>query len=70
MHNMEELLKGIDEKTLEKNMQKANEFTKTKEGKAVIEKLKNSMPDDKDALIKMLTQNPDMIKSIENFFKN
>ena len=70
MHNMDELLKGMDAKTLEKNMQKANDFAKTKEGKAVIEKLKKSMPEDKDGLIKMLSQNPDMIKSIENFFKS
>jgi len=64
-----DILKGVDPKKLEKGMEQAAVFAKTAQGKALIEKLKGNMPKDKDALMQMLEQNPDLIQSVESFFK-
>ncbi len=69
MNGFENLLKDVDPKTMEKGVERATAFAKTAEGKAMIEKLKENMPADKDALMKMLAQNPELMKSVEKFFK-
>ncbi len=69
MKGFEDMLRGVDPKTLEKGMEQASAFAKTAEGKAMLEKLKSSMPSDKDSLMKMLEQNPDFLQSLGAFFK-
>lgn len=70
MNDFENMLKDVDKKTLEKGMAQAAAFAKTTEGKAMLDKLKDSKPADKDSLMKMLSQNPEIIKTLEAFFKN
>ncbi|MBE7062797.1 MAG: hypothetical protein IJN25_04065 [Clostridia bacterium] len=70
MDELKNMLKDVDKKTLEKGMAQATAFAKTAEGKAMIDKLKNNMPADRNALMKMLSENPDIIKTMESFFKN
>lgn len=69
MNEWNDLLKGMDKKTLENNMDKATAFSKTPQGKALIDKLKGASPTDADALIKLIKENPDLIQSVESFFK-
>ena len=69
MNQWNDLLKGMDKKKLEKDMDKATAFAKTPQGKALIDKLKDASPTDTDALIKLIKENPDLIQSVESFFK-
>ncbi len=69
MPDFNEMLKKVDPKILEKGIEKANAFAKTAEGKAVIEDLKKNKPDDTEGLLKILNQNPDIMHTIESFFK-
>ncbi len=70
MSDFAELLKGVDKKTLEKGMQQANEFINTKEGKMMMEKIKNEMSGDKQEIMSVLSKNPDIVHAIEKFFKD
>lgn len=69
MKEFENILKKMDSKDLESNLKNANAFAKTEEGKKLIESLKESKPDDIASLMKLIKNNPDVLKSIEQFFK-
>ncbi len=69
MQDFKDILKGMDPKMLEAGMKQATEFAKTAEGQKMIEQFKGKLPSDKDALLKMLSQNPDILKSVESFMK-
>ena len=68
MKEFENILKGMDPKDMEKNLKNANVFAKTEEGKKLIETFKNNKPDDIASLMKIIKNNPDILKSIEQFF--
>ncbi len=69
MKGLEEMLRNVDPKTLEKGMEQASAFAKTPEGKAMMDKLKENMPADKDGLMKLLEENPSFLQSLGAFFK-
>ncbi len=69
MDRISDMLKGVDAKTIEKSMEKAKAIANTKEGKAFIQKYQEAKPTDKDELVKIVKENPELIKLIENFFK-
>lgn len=69
MKEFENILKKMDSKYLESNLKSANAFSKTEEGKKLIESLKENKPDDIASLMKLIKNNPDVLKSIEQFFK-
>ena len=69
MQDFKDVLKGMDPKMLEAGMKKAAEFAKTAEGQKMIAQFKDNTPADKDALLKMLSQNPELLKSVENLMK-
>jgi len=64
---IEDMLKGLDAKSLEMGMKSAKQFAATAEGKAMINKFKNKLPNDKEKLMQTLSENPEIIKSIEKF---
>ena len=68
MKDFENILKDMSAKDIEKNLKSANMFAKTEEGKKIIETFKTKRPDDITSLMKMIKDNPDIIKSIEEFF--
>lgn len=68
MSDLNDLLKNIDAKTLKEGMEKAAIFAKTEEGKAFIAKIQKGDPKDKASLSKLLSNNPDIMKSVEKFF--
>lgn len=67
MSGIDDMLNGVDQKTLENGMRSAKQFANTPEGKAMIQKFKGQMPTDKDSLMKLLSDNPEFIKHIEKF---
>jgi len=70
MNNINEMLKNVDKKTLEKGMQQANAFMNTKEGKLMMNKIKNEMSEDKQEIMNIISKNPDIVQTIEKFFKS
>lgn len=68
MADINDFFKNIDKKTLQKGIEKASEFAKTSEGKKMIDNIKKNNPKDKDSIMKMIEQNPEMFKTIEKFF--
>lgn len=69
MDRISDMLKGLDAKTIEKSMEKAKAIANTKEGKAFIQQYQGVTPTDKDELLKIVKENPELVKAIENFFK-
>ena len=70
MENFSDMLRGVDKKTLQESIKQAQAFTETAEGRKLVDTFKKDMPKDKDALMKMVAQNPEMIKMLESFLKN
>ena len=68
-----EKLKGMDKKELSSAIKKAQEFAKTDEGKAFVEKIKKGEAGiDKatqEKLIKEIGNNPDIAKKLSDLFK-
>ncbi len=67
MKNMSDFFKDKNSKEMESAIKKATDFANTKDGREVVEKLKHTMPKDKDALLNLLSQNPDILKAVEKF---
>ncbi len=70
MDNFADMLRGIDKETLQNGMQQAVAFSETAEGREMVEKIKKNPPTDKDSLMKMLAQNPNMLQWLKAFLKN
>ncbi len=68
MADINDFFKNIDKKTLQKGIEKASEFAKTPEGIRMIENIKKNNTKDKDTIMKMVEQNPEMFQTIEKFF--
>ena len=79
MKNLNDLLKNIDPKTLEQGRRTAEAFSKTAEGKALLDKfsnttfnaenLKNISGKDADAILSFIKENPDIKNKIEAIVK-
>jgi hypothetical protein len=80
LKNLNDLLKKLDPKMIEEGKKKAEELSKSPEGKALIEKLsdngqlslsnlKNFSESDAEPILKFMSQNPDLAKKLESFFK-
>ena len=71
--NILDKLKGMDKRELSAAIKKAQEFAKTEEGKALVEKIKNGEAGiDKSAqekLMKEIGENPEIAKSISELLK-
>lgn len=75
MKDIFEILRGLDKGSLKEAIKKAQEFSKTEEGKKVIEKLKNGeavdeLPISKDEQSKIISEikkNPELSKKINVF---
>ncbi len=69
MQNINDLLKNMDPIAKAATMEKANAFIKTKEGAEVLSKLNGIDSKDINAIMAMISKNPELIKAIEKFFK-
>ncbi len=68
-----EKLKGMDKKELSAAIKKAQEFAKTDEGKAFVEKVKKGEAgidkSTQEKLMKEIGNNPDIAKKLSDLFK-
>lgn len=72
MKDIIEKLKGMDKKELGKAIKQAKEYMKTDEGKALADKIKNGegIPKEQHAqIMKEISKNPDISKTISDFLK-
>lgn len=67
-----EKLRSMDKKELSKAIKEAKAYMKTEEGKALAEKIKkgDALPREQhDAMMKAISENPDIAKTISDFLK-
>lgn len=72
MQNFNDFLKGIDNKTLAEGIKRAQEFSKTEEGKKMISKIKSGESVkgiDRASLEKAFKDNPALMNKINDLLK-
>ena len=72
MSDFNDFLKGIDNKTLAEGIRRAQEYSKTEEGKKMISKLKSGESIkgvDRKALENAFRKNPEFLKKINDILK-
>ena len=71
--NILDKLKGMDKRELASAIKKAQEFAKTEEGKALVEKIKNGEAgidkSTQEKLMKEIGANPEIAKKISDLLK-